>query len=96
MRQPGKRKGSQKQANESETVSSHTIRSPIRRPRYTTITYAEGLGHTHPGSLIVGSVSVSPYKPRLADSVAFLVASLTLLESAFLLPPLLQNSPSST
>lgn len=31
--------------------------------------YAEGLGQTHEGSLVVSLVSVSPYEPHLVDSV---------------------------
>jgi hypothetical protein len=31
--------------------------------------YAEGLGQTHAGSLVVGSVSTDPHEPRLVDSV---------------------------
>jgi hypothetical protein len=38
--------------------------------------YAEGLGQTHAGSLVGGSVSVSPYRPRLVDSVGFVVVPL--------------------
>lgn len=37
-----------------------TIRSYLGRSSYTTITYAEGLDYTHAGSLLDGSVSVSP------------------------------------
>lgn len=36
------------------------VRSPTRRPSYTTNIYAEGLGQTQKGSLVVGSISVSP------------------------------------
>ena len=45
------------------------------------IIYAEGLGQTHVGSLIVGSVSVTLYEPKLVDSVGFLMMSLTPLAS---------------
>ena len=38
--------------------------------------YAEGLGQSRAGSMIVSSASVSPYGPRLVDSVGFLVVSL--------------------
>lgn len=31
--------------------------------------YAEGLGQSHVGTLVLGSVSVNPYKPRLFSSV---------------------------
>lgn len=34
--------------------------------------YAEGLGWTHAGALVVGSVSVSLYESRFADSVGVL------------------------
>ena len=33
--------------------------------------YEEGLGQSHAGSLVVGSVSVSPYESWLVDSVGF-------------------------
>lgn len=38
------------------------------------------------------SQSVSPYDPRLADSVGFLVVSLSPLAPTILYPPLLQDS----
>jgi hypothetical protein len=34
---------------------------------------AEGLGRSYAGSLVDSSVSVSPYEPRLVDSVDFLL-----------------------
>ena len=34
-------KGSQKQATESETAPAPTVRSPTRRPSYTTVTYVQ-------------------------------------------------------
>ena len=50
------------------------------------------LGQSHIGSLVVGSVSVSPYEPRLVDSVGFLVVSLTPLAPTILPPSLQQDS----
>ena len=49
----------------------------------------------HVCSLVGGSVSVSPYGPRLVDSVGFLVVSLTILSPTILPPPLPQDSPGS-
>lgn len=48
---------------ESETILVATVRSPRRGPSYTTATKAECLGHSHAGSLVVGSVSVRPDEP---------------------------------
>jgi hypothetical protein len=42
------------------------------------------------GTLVSGSVSVSPYGPRLVDSIGFLVVSLNPLV------PIIQDSQSST
>ena len=58
--------------------------------------YAEILCQSHAGSLVGGSVSVSPYGPRLVDSVGFLVVSLTPLAPTILPAWLLQDSPSSS
>lgn len=57
---------------------------------------AEGLGKSPAVSMIVGSVSVSPYMSRFIVSVCFLVLSLTILTSTIFLPPplLLQDSQS--
>ena len=41
---------------------------------------AEGLGQSQEGSLVVGSVSVSPCEQRLVVSVCFLVVHLTPLD----------------
>ena len=57
--------------------------------------YAEGLGQSHAGSPVVGSDSVSLYKPKLVESVGFVV-SLTPLASLILLVLLLQDFLSST
>ena len=63
-----------------------------RGPSYTTVTYMQSLA----GSLAVGSVSVSSYESRLADSVSFLLVSLTSLTPTTLSPPpFLQDSLSS-
>ena len=56
--------------------------------------YAEGLGQTHAGSLVVSSVFVRLYELRLVVSVDFLVVSLIFLIPT-ILPPLVQDSPSS-
>lgn len=47
-------------------------------------------------SLVGGSVSLSPYGPKLVDSVGVLVVFLTSLASLILPPHLPQNSVSST
>jgi hypothetical protein len=57
---------------------------------------AEDLGLSRGCSLLTGSVSVSPYEPRLVDSVGFLALSLTSLAPLILLPHLPQDSLSST
>ena len=54
--------------------------------------YAEGLGWSHAGFLVVGSVSVSLYDPRLIGSVSYLVVSLAPLALTILPPPLPQDS----
>ena len=56
------------------------------------ITYTDGIGQTHKGSLIVDSVSVSLYEPRFIDPMGFLVVSLTSLAPSVLPPPLSQDS----
>lgn len=78
-------RGSQKQAEESEIAPALSVRSSTIRPSYTAIKYmyAEGLDQSHAGFL-VGSVSVSPYEPRLVDFVDFLVLSLTPLTATIL------------
>jgi hypothetical protein len=53
---------------ESETTFSPTVRSPTRRPGCNI--YAEDLGQTHVGSLIV--TSVSSHEARSVDSMFFL------------------------
>ena len=50
--------------------------------------YVEGLGQSHAGSLVGGSVSMSHYGLRLVDSVGFLMMSLTHMAPT-ILPPLL-------
>lgn len=62
-----------------------TVRNPTRRPN--TITYMQ-----RTDILIVGSVSASPYEPRLVDSVSFVVVSLTPVALSILLPSLLWGS----
>ena len=77
-----------KKAKESETAPNPTVRCPTSIPNYTTITCTEGLGQTHVVSLVVSSVSVSLYEPRLVDSVCSTpVVSLT---------PVALNNPSSS
>lgn len=39
--------------------------------------YSDCLGQFHTGSLLISSVSVSPYQPRLVELAEFLVLSLT-------------------
>ena len=56
--------------------------------------YGEGLVQSRAGSLIVGSVSGSPYEP--ADPVGFFVVSLVPLHPTILPLPLPQDSPNST
>jgi hypothetical protein len=60
---------------------------------YNSYICAEGLGLSHAGSLVCGSVSVNPYGPRLVDSIGFLVVSLTPLVPMILLPPLFRGIP---
>lgn len=60
------------------------VRSPTRRPSYTTNICAEGLGLTHRGSLVVGSISVSPGELTLGGFLCLLPLCL------------LQSFPSST
>lgn len=48
----------------------------------------EGLGLSHSCCLVGSSVSMSPHKPRLVDSVDFLVVSLTPLAPSIFPPPL--------
>lgn len=73
-----------------------TIRGSTRTPSYITTThYVEGLSQIHAGSLVLSSVFVSPYEPRIVDSLSFLVVSLFPLVSTILLPRLPQDSLSS-
>ena len=56
----------------------------------------QGLGQSHAGSLVGGgSVSVSPYGPKLVDSVDFLMVFLIRLAPKILPPSFLKDSPSS-
>jgi len=55
----------------------------------------EDLDPSHACSLVGGLVSVSPYGPRLVDSVGFLAMSLIPLALSNLPPCLQQASPSS-
>lgn len=66
----------QKQAEESETAPTPTVRSSVRRLTIASI-YAEDLVQTHSGYLIGGSGSVRDYELRLVGSVDFCVVSLT-------------------
>lgn len=80
---------SRKQVLKAEKKESQTasISTPKRKLSYTKCNmYAEGLGQSYAVSLIVGSISVSPYEQRLVDSVGFLVLSLNPLGSAVGLP----------
>lgn len=81
-----------KAGNSQRQSLFHTVRSPIRKPRCTTTTYAEGLVQTHANSLVDSSVSVIPYEPKLVGSVGFLVVSLAPLAST-ILPPLFHRIP---
>ena len=78
-----RRKGSQRQATESETAPAPTVRVPQDQATHHSI-YAEGLGQAHAGSLLSGSVSVTPYELRLVVSVCFIVVSLTPLAPTIL------------
>lgn len=91
MRQSGRRNGFPNQATESELFPAPTARSSTLRPNYTIAVYAEGLGPSHAGSLVVGLVSVNPYELMLFSPVGFLVVSLTSLSSTILPPYLLQG-----
>ena len=69
---------------ESETLPFHS-KEPHKNTKLTTITYAEDPVQTYAGSVIAASVSVSPYKPCLVDSVGHvLLVSVTLLASTIL------------
>lgn len=57
--------------------------------------YAEGIGKSQTGSVVVGSVSVRFYEPRLVGYVSFPGVPLIPLVSTALPPPLLQDSLSS-
>lgn len=81
--------------SESEKAPAPTVRSHTRRSSYTTVTYLEGVGQAHAGSLVGCSVPMGPYGTRLVDSVGFLVVSLTALAPIILPSSLLQDSPSS-
>jgi hypothetical protein len=71
-------KWSQRHATESETPPVLIARSLTRRSKlHHCNIYAEGQGQSHTFSLVVHSVSVSHDETRLADSVVFLVVSLT-------------------
>lgn len=85
------RKGSQKQANRSETgPCSHCEVSHKKTKLHIYNRHAEVLGQTqtHVGSLKVSSVSVSSFEAWLVDSGSNMVLTLTLLVST-VLPPLL-------
>ena len=72
---------------------SHCQKSPKRAKLHNCNIYAECLCQSHGGYLVVGLDFVSPYKPRLVDSVSFLVVFLTHQTPAFLSPlPSLQDS----
>lgn len=64
--------------------STPTVRNPTRTSHYTAIIYADDLGKTHVGFLIVGSDSVRLYRSRLVGSVGFFVVSLFQLAPSFL------------
>lgn len=68
----------------SEAAPTPTVRSPTEDQATHCSIYAEGLGQSLAASLVVGSVSVGFYEPRLGDSARFLVVSLTLLALAIL------------
>ena len=51
-----------------------------------------GIAQSHAGSLVVSSISVNPYEPRLVGSVGFLVVPLTPLDPK-VLPPLVRRIP---
>lgn len=80
MTQSCRRKGSQKRATQSETSPVPIVRNLTRRQRlHNCNIYSEGLAQSHAGSLIFGSVAMSPYEPRLVGSVGFLVMFFILL-----------------
>lgn len=65
-----------------------------KNSRLTTVTYVEGLGQSLEGSLVVSSVSVSPFDPWFVNCVGcFLVAPLVPLEPTSL-PSIFHNIPS--
>jgi hypothetical protein len=53
---------------------------------------AEGLYQSHACSLVGSSVSVSPYGPKLVDSLCFLMVSLAPLAPTILHPLILQHA----
>lgn len=78
-----------------ESLCSYCYESHKKTKIHNSNIYAEGLGQSHAGFLVVGSVSVRSYENRLVDSVDILVVSLTPLASTILPPPLQQDSPRS-
>ena len=59
---PPRGRGFQELAKAPGTAPAAMPRRSINKPSYTTVTYAEGLGWSHVGSLVVGSDSVGSYK----------------------------------
>ena len=81
MRQPSRRKRVPRAGEESETQP--LFESHKNSKLYNHNMYAEDLAQTHTGSMSVASVSVSPYEPRLVDSVdhVIMVSSIPLAPS---------------
>lgn len=96
MRQLSRGKGLQRQAAESEAVPAATVWSSTWTKLHNYYICAEDLGQSLIGFLAVSSVCVSPYGPKLVDSVFVLAVSLTILPPSLLSPPPPQDSPRST
>jgi hypothetical protein len=74
---------------ESEILPTPIVESPTRTPNNTT----KDLDQTHTGSLIVTSLSISPYKPSSVDSVDHVLMLSSIPLTPIILPlHLLQNS----
>jgi hypothetical protein len=76
-----------------DSPNSHSLEPHKETKLHDCNIYVGSLGHTHTGSLMVISVSLSPYEPRAVDSMDFLVVSLTCLAHTVLPPHCLQDCP---
>ena len=86
--------GSQNQAAQSETSSLNFLEVHTKVKLHSCAIYAEDLRQCHTGSLVVSSITVSPYVPRFVGCVGFLVVPLTPLGPIILLSSLLPDSQS--